>query len=71
MKSLDQIQKEMLVTHDPVVLFELLNQAIENAKFQESRWAFAHGREQKLKQQVERQAQMITNLENTLYGRKK
>ena len=43
MKSLDQIQKEMLVTHDPVVLFELLNQAIENAKFQESRWAFAHG----------------------------
>lgn len=71
MKSLDQIQKEMLVTHDPVVLFELLNQAIENAKFQESRWAFAHGREQKLKQQVERQAQMITNLENTLFGRKK
>lgn len=71
MKSLDQIQKEMLVTHDPIVLHELLSEVIEYAKFQESRWAFAHAREQKLKRQVERQAQMITNLENALYGKKK
>ena len=71
MKSLDQIQKEMLVTHDPVVMYQLIVEAIEYAKFQESRWVLAHGREKQYREQIERQKQMITNLENALYGKKK
>lgn len=67
----DRIRSEMHRAMSTDELYELLKQALEHAQFQESRWAFAHGREQKLRQQVERQTQMITNLENALYGKKK
>lgn len=71
MKSLDQIKREMCVTHDPVVLHGLLREAIEHAEFNASRWAFAHEREKKYQAQIERQKQTITALENALYGKKK
>lgn len=70
MKSLDKIQQEALLTHDPRVLYKLLEEAIEYAKFQESRYALSVSREQKYKAQIERQTQMITNLENTLWKKK-
>ena len=71
MKSLDQIKRESAVTHDSIVLHRLLREAIEHAEFNESRWAFSHEREKQHRAQIERQKQIITNLENALYGKKK
>lgn len=61
-----EIMKKALVTQDPGRLFELLQEAIEEVKFLEAKNAFAEGKIKKLQDQVQRQVQMITNLENAL-----
>lgn len=66
MKTVTQIQSEALRTQDPAVLYSLVEAALKLAEFEAARAALSQAREQKLKQQVQRQIQMITNLEQTL-----
>jgi len=67
MKTLDQIRIEANKTHDPSVLYQLVFDAIAVAEFHAAQHAFSKKREEKLKSQVQRQSQMITDLENTLW----
>lgn len=67
MKTKEQLIQAALKTQDPSVLFSLLQQAIDLADFHASKVEFAKVREVKLKQQIERQTEMIANLEKTLW----
>lgn len=70
MLTRDQLIQRALVTQDPGVLFSLLEQALELAKFEASRGDIARAREAKLNAQISRQVQMIDNLEKTKFFRK-
>lgn len=67
MQTKEQLVAQALKTQDPAVLFSLFQQAIDLADFYATQTGFAKVREAKLKQQVERQTQMIDNLEKTLF----
>ena len=67
MKTAAQIQQAMLKTQDPRELTSLVNEALELVKFYASKLEFTEIREKRLRDQVARQTQMITNLENTLW----
>ena len=66
MKTFDQIQQAMIKTYDPRELTGLVQDALDLAKFYSAKAELIHARENKLRAQVDRQTQMITNLENTL-----
>lgn len=70
MKTELQILQEALKTQDPAKLYALVSEAIDLAKFHASQKAFADLRVKKLSDQVQRQTEMIENLEKTLWGKK-
>ena len=70
MKTHDEILTQALATQDPARLYQLVEQALELAQFHAAQAGFSKLREQKLQEQVKRQAAMIDNLEKTLWGRK-
>lgn len=67
MRTIDEIQQLALKTQDPAKLFALVEDAIDVAKFYESRAEFSRLREVKLAEQVKRQTGMIDNLEKTIW----
>jgi len=67
MKTIDEIRQLALKTQDPAKLFALIEDALDVAKFYESRAEFSRLREAKLVEQVKRQTSMIDNLEKTLW----
>lgn len=70
MKTSIELLQDALKTQDPVVLFKIIEQFYDLAKFQESRKEFSDARVKKLQEQIERQKAMIDNLEKTLWGKK-
>lgn len=70
MKTSIELLQDALKTHDPARLHALVFEAIDLAKFHASRKAFADQRVKELSDQVQRQAEMIENLEKTLWGKK-
>lgn len=70
MLTADQIISEALYTHDAVELFRLVDEALKLAKFEQSKAEFAEIRAKKLAEQVQRQTELITNLEKTLWSKK-
>lgn len=67
MKTAEQLLAAGLKTVDSVQLFQLLQEAIDLARFEAGRHALAKGREEKLKDQVARQIKTITQLETALW----
>jgi len=67
MKTRDQLLQRALKTQDHRELYLILEEALSLVSFNEAQLGFSKVREQKLKDQVERQTAMITNLEKTLW----
>lgn len=69
MRNRIQLLQAALLTHDPKVLFSLVEEALDVVQFMESKLAFSEMREKKLREMNKRQTAMIDNLEKTLHGR--
>jgi hypothetical protein len=70
MRNADQLIAAALKTHDPIVLYKLVEEAVDGIRFVEAQLAFSRIREKKLEDQVTRQTSMIENLEKTLWNKK-
>ena len=70
MNFADKLSTDTNQTSDPDDLIKLIGQSIDYIRFVEASLAIAKGNERKLQEQVKRQADMITNLEKTLWGKK-
>jgi hypothetical protein len=69
MKTADELIAEAVKTQDPKVLYKLVEQAVDLARFEASSKAFAERRMQIMAEQNKRQLAMIDNLEKTLWGK--
>lgn len=70
MRTADQIISAALKTQSSAVLFLLVQEAVELAKFAQSKEELSRVREKKLTEQVQRQTALIDNLEKTLWSKK-
>lgn len=71
MKAADDLVLKALKCNDYGTLFKYFEEAIELARFADSKLGMTKHREEELKKQVERQRQTIDNLESTLWAKKK
>lgn len=65
MKSLIELRAAAGATRDPATLYSLLEEALELAEFEAGRAEFALLREAKLRDQIQRQAAAVDNLQKT------
>lgn len=70
MNFADKLSTDTNQTSNPDELIRLISSSIDYIRFVEASLAIAKGNERKLQEQVKRQADMITNLEKTLWGNK-